>query len=263
VLEFCEHLAGSSNWALPVIYAMACGFALVPLGKRLITRGQDWETWRGQFLLVWLLFPVVLTIVLSFARPVFLARYMIFCLPPLLILVAAGLARLKQSWLRAAALAGILFLCSQGIMYVYGHDFDSERDASGAAANFILDHTQPGDAVIFHIAETRVPYEFFRSVRAGKDTASPNFTDQLGPEIVFPHHAAGLDYRDFTGKPTAEFLRGVAATHPRVWIMLMNNGPAGNPDPTTVMLTRTLPESFPKTERWQFPRVEVRLYSRQ
>lgn len=263
VFEFWERLAGSNCWPLLVIYAVACGFALAPLGKRLLTQGQDWETWRGQFLLVWLLFPVVLTIVLSFARPVFLARYMIFCLPPLLILVAAGLGRLKQWWLRAAVLTGILFLCSQGIMYVYGHDFDSERDASGAAANFIFDHTQPGDAVIFHIAETRVPYEFFRSVRAGKDTASPNFTDQLGPEIVFPHHAAGLDYRDFTGKPTAEFLRGVAAAHARMWIMLMNNSPAGNPDPTTVMLTRTLPESFPKMERWQFPRVEVRLYSRQ
>ncbi len=134
LLEFWEHVAGSSSWPLPVIYAVACGFAVAPLGKHLSTRGRDWEKWRVQFLLVWLLFPVVLTIVLSFARPVFLARYMIFCLPPLLILVAAGLARLRQSWLLAAALAGILFLCSQGILFVYGHDFDNERDASGAAS---------------------------------------------------------------------------------------------------------------------------------
>jgi hypothetical protein len=42
----------------------------------------------------------------------------------------------------------------------------------------------------------------------------------------------------------------------------MNNGPADNPDPTTVMLTQILPESFPKILRWQFPRVEVRLYSK-
>jgi hypothetical protein len=44
--------------------------------------------------------------------------------------------------------------------------------------------------------------------------------------------------------------------------MLMNNGPADNPDPTTVMLTQILPESFPRMLRWQFPRVEVRLYSK-
>jgi mannosyltransferase len=263
LFEFCEHLAGSSSWPLPAIYAVAGIAAAAPLGKHLLARAQDWQTWRCQFLLVWLLFPVALTVLLSLARPVFLARYMIFCLPPLLILVAAGLAQLRRSWLRAVALAGILLLCMQGIFFVYAHDFDSERDASGAATGFILDHTQPGDAVIFHIAETRVPYEFSRSMRAGEDTASPRFTAQLGPEIIFPHHAAGLDYRDFTGKPAADFLRTVAASHRRVWVMLMNNGPPGNPDPTTVMLTRALPESFPKVQRWQLARVEVRLYSKQ
>ena len=36
-----------------------------------------------QFLLVWLLFPIVLTILLSIARPLFYPRYMIFCIPPL------------------------------------------------------------------------------------------------------------------------------------------------------------------------------------
>ncbi len=45
--------------------------------------------------------------------------------------------------------------------------------------------------------------------------------------------------------------------------MLMNNGPAGDPDPTTVMLTRILPESFPKVQRWQFAKVEVRLYAKE
>jgi hypothetical protein len=153
-------------------------------------------------------------------------------------------------------------MCSQGIFFVYAHDFDNERDASGAASNFILDHTQSGDAVIFHIAEIRVAYEFFRSVRAGENTASPNYTARLGPEILFPHHAAGLDYRDFTGKPTADFLRTAAPNYTRVWVMLMNNAPAGNPDPTTVMLTQILGQSFAKIESWKFAKVELRLYSR-
>ena len=263
MIEFYELLAGGANWMLLVVCAAACVAALVPVGKALLSRDQDWETWRSQFLLMWLFFPVVLTIVLSFARPVFLGRYMIFCLPALLILVAAGLARLRPSWLLAGALAVVLLLCAQGISFVYGNDFDNERDASVAAASFILDHAQPGDAVVFHIAETRIPYEFSRSHRAGQNTASPNFTAELGPEIIFPYHGEGLDYRDFTGKPTADFLRAVAPSHPRVWIMLMNNGPAGKPDPTTVMLTKVLPESFPRMLQWEFAKVEVRLYSKQ
>jgi hypothetical protein len=151
----------------------------------------------------------------------------------------------------------------QGVSFSYAHDFDEERDASGAATQFILDHTQPGDGIIFHIAETRIPYEFFRSLRAHRNTASPDFQESLGPEILFPHHGDGLDYRDFTGKPTAEFVRAVTAGHPRIWVMLMDNGPADKPDPTTIMLTEILPESFSHMQRWQLSKVDLRLYSKQ
>jgi mannosyltransferase len=270
VFEFYERLAGGNNWALPVLFAVAGIAALAPARKQLWARPRDWEKdwnvcwgiWRRQFLLIWLFLPVLLTVLLSFARPVFLSRYLIFCLPALVILAAAGIARLRPWWLLAAVLTGTLVLCGQGIFFVYGHDFDSERDASGAATDFILDHAQPGDAIIFHIAATRIPYEFFRSARAHENTASPSFRAQLGPEIMFPDHGPGLDYRDFTGKPTAELLRMTAGDHPRVWIMLMNNGPAENRDATTIMLTKTLSESSSKMWLWQFTKVEVRLYTK-
>ena len=263
VLEFYEHLAGSNNWGLLLIYAVACVAAVMPLGKKLFLRGESWEpgweTWRAQFLLLWLIFPVLLTVLLSLARPVFLGRYMIFCLPALLILVAAGLARLRAAWLLAAVLGGILLLGLQGILFVYGHDFDNERDASGAASNFILAHSEPGDAVIFHIAATRVAYDFFFSLRAEEEAG----TAPLGPEIVFPHHGDRLDYRDFTGKPAEELVRAAGASRARVWVMLMNNGARENPDATTVMLTRVLSESFASVNRWEFAKVEVLLYSKQ
>jgi mannosyltransferase len=247
----------------PVIYLSACLFALLPLKSDLMARTRNWERWRVHFLLLWLLFPVLLTVLLSWARPVFLARYMIFCLPALLILAAAGLSALRPVWLSALIVGVTLILSARAVPFVYEHDFDQERDAAVAAAGFILDHAQPGDAIVFHIAETRIPYEFVRSQRAGENAASRNFTAQLGPEILFPHHGAGLDYRDFTGKPTAEFVRSAVPGHGRVWIMLMNNGPAERPDATTVMLAKTLPESFPRMENWQFTKVEVVLYSKQ
>jgi len=247
----------------PLIYFLACLATLVPLKKgRLATDGR-WEAWRVYFLFMWILFPVTFTVALSFARPVFLPRYMIFCLPALLILTAAGLTSVPPKWLGAVLVGGTVLLSARMIPYVYSHDFDTERDASGAATNFILDHAQPGDAILFHIAATRVPYEFFRSLRAGVNTAGPTFTGSLGPEVIFPRHGAGLDYRDFTGKPTAEFVRRELPGHARVWIMLMNNGTAEKPDPTTVMLTEVLAEFFPQLQRWSFARVEVRLYSKE
>lgn len=259
---FYEQLAGGT-WLVLAAYVVACGVALVPFGKRLLRRDQSWEIWRCQCLLLWLLFPVALSAVLSLARPVFLGRYMIFCLPAFVVLAAAGLTRLRYAWLSAVAVIAVLFLAWQGASFVYAHDFDNERDASGEAVNFILDHNQAGDGIIFHIADTRIAYEFFRSLRAGENTASPSFTGRLGPEILFPRHGSGLDYSDFTGKPAADFVRSASATHSRVWVMLMNNGPAGKPDPTTVMLTQVLPESFPRMTRWEFTKVEVRVYSKE
>ncbi len=261
--EFFEHLCGSERWPLAILYAATCGVAIAWAGKRPFRRDPSRDVWRLQFLIIWFLFPVTLTVLLSFARPVFLARYMIFCLPPLQILAAAGLGRLRQFWMLATSLALILLLSLQGVSFVYGHDFDNERDASAAASNFILDHSSGGDAVIFHIAEARIPYEFSRSLRSGDSTASPNSSSSQGPAILFPHHGPGLDYRDFTGKPTADFIRQSAPAYPRVWVMLMNNGPAEKPDSTTLMLTRVLPESFPNVQRWQFAKVEIRLYSKQ
>lgn len=261
--EFFMHLCGSNRWPLAALYAIACGIAIEFVGRRLGRRDPDRNVWRLQFLLIWLLFPIILTIVLSLARPLFLARYMIFCLPPLAILAAAGLERLRSAWMLAATLGFMLLLSLQGVFFIYAHDFDNERDGSEAAANFILDHAEPGDAIVFHIAETRIPYEFVRSERVGQDTASARFTTQFGPVILFPHHGPGLEYRDFTGKPTQDLVRQAGTRYPRLWLMLMNNVSAGKPDPTTVMLTQVLSESFPKTQPWQFAKVEVRLYSQQ
>lgn len=263
LFEFFEHLAGSDSWPLAAIYALACVAALGRSGVMLWLHDESWQAWRARFLLTWLIFPIALTALLSQAKPVFLGRYMIFCLPPLIILAAAGMVRLRQSWMLAVALTVMLFLSLRGVSFVYGHDFDDERDGSQAASKFILDHAQPGDGIVFHIAGGRVPYEFFRSVRAGEDTANPAFTRALGPEILFPNHGQGLQSSDFNGKPTDNLLRGVAASHSRVWLFLIDNGPPGKPDPTTVMLTQTAPTLWPHTETWQFPRVEVRLYSRQ
>ena len=245
----------------PVIYFAACLATLIPLQRNLLERTHDWEKWRVQFLFIWFLFPIVLTVVLSFARPVFLPRYMIFCIPALVLLAAAGLANIGPVWLSSLLVFGTLLLSAQFVPFVYFHDFDDERDASVAAANLVLDRAQPGDAVVFHIAETRIPYEFVRSLRSGQNTASAAFAGSLGPEVVFPQHGPGLDYQDFTGKPTAELLRKELPRHSRVWVMLMNNGGVEKPDPTTVMLTQVLAEMFPKMQRWQLARVEVRLFS--
>ncbi len=251
LLKFAEHLTGNDGLPLLLLYTVACLAALMPLQK-------IWDVWRLRFLLIWLVIPVGVTLLLSLARPIFLARYFIFCLPALVILAAAGLAKLSSPLLLAASVAAILLLSLQGTFSYYDHDFDLDRDDSKAAVSFILDHAQPGDAIVFHIAEARVPYEFFESLR----TATPlSSMAAAAPVIVYPRHGDRLDYRDFTGKPTSDFVHSLASHYSRVWLVLMSNGNPGHPDATTLMLNQALGASFRRVEAKQFSGVEVRVYS--
>ena len=257
LLDYWEHLTGNAGLPLLALYVAACLAAILPLRGLLFRRGANWDVWRFQFLLMWLFFPVLLTLLLSLARPVFLARYLFFCLPALIILAAAGLASLRKAWMVGVCLTAALLLSLQGTLSYYDHDFDLERDGSQAAANYIYHHAQPGDAILFHIAEGRIPYEFFGSLRGTRDAR-----DRTAPAIIFPRHGDQLDYRDVTGKPSSEFMHSVPGQYARLWLVLMSNGAPGHPDATTLMLTQALSESFPRFEQAGFPQVEVRLYSK-
>jgi mannosyltransferase len=258
LLEYWEHLAGNAGSLLLLLYVAACVAALLPLRESLFRQRTEWQVWRYQFLLIWLLFPVALTLLLSIARPVFLARYLIFCLPALIILAAAGLASLRKTWMLAVCLTAMLLLSLQGTFSYYDHDFDLDRDGSLAAAGYVYDHALPGDAILFHIAEGRVPYEFAASLR-GRDGRGGAAT---GPAIIFPRHGEQFDYRDVTGKPSREFLQSTPRQYARVWVVLMSTGAPSRPDPTTSMIEQSLEEFFPRIEQVQFSQVEVRLYSK-
>jgi mannosyltransferase len=259
LLDYWEHLAGNDGLPLALLCTAARLAAILPLRGRLFRPAAGWNVWRVQFLLIWMIFPVAFALLLSMARPLFLARYFAFCLPALIILAAAGVASLRKAWMTGVCLAAMLLLSLQGTLSYYDHDFDLERDGSEAAANYIYDHARPGDAILFHIAEGRVPYEFVGWLRTTPDARS---SAAPGPAIIFPRHGDHLDYRDVTGKPSSELLHSVPEKYARVWVVLMSNGAPGHPDATTVMLEQQLGESFPRMERLHFPQVEVRLYGK-
>jgi mannosyltransferase len=259
VLHFAEQIAGNDGLPLLLLYLATC--ALAVFGREAIQEpvdaNDDWQRWRLRFLLIWLIFPVALILLFSLARPLFLGRYFIFCSPALIILAAAGLAKLQNCWLRASILAAMLLLSVHGTVSYYGRDFDLERDDSQAATSYILDHAQAGDVILFHIAEARVPYEFFKTV-GEKAAGAP----EASPDVVYPRHGERLGYQDFSGKPSVELIDSISNRYSRVWLVLMSNSLRGQPDPTTLMLNQKLGSYFSRVDRAEFVQVEVKLYSR-
>jgi mannosyltransferase len=250
--QFVEQITGNGGVVLVLAYACASFAALVS------TRwGQwrvPWNRWRERFLLVWLLFPVLFTLAVSIVRPLFLNRYFLFCLPPLVLLAAAGISRLNRAWLLLPALAAFLALSLKGTLSYYDHDFDLTRDNWAGVSNYVLARSRPQDALMFYVAMGRMPYQFFQSLAP---------IHAALPLVVFPGRGDTLDFHELLEKPTPNDLTTISGEYNRVWVVLMNNGTGSNPDPTTRNLNEIFSRRFPEPERQVFfPAIEVRLYSR-
>ncbi len=93
----------------------------------------------------WLIIPIVLTAALStLVLPLFVARYLIISLPPVVLAGSFALGRMRPP---AAAAVGTLYvvLSAQGLWHYY---FQTPKQDWRDAAALIVAQSQPGDAVV-------------------------------------------------------------------------------------------------------------------
>jgi mannosyltransferase len=250
---FALHLTGNGGpWLLLAIVA-ACLAALFPSWPTRRARRVPWEIWHYRCLLFWLLFPILLTLALSVVKPLFVPRYFIFCLPALFLLVACGIARLRPAAVQAPALLLLLILSFQGTAAYYSQDLDIQRDDWRSATQYLLNHSQPGDSLLFHVPMGRMPYEFYRSLQP------------LTPAsvVLYPHHADRLTFLDFVEKPNDAELERLLPEHPRAWLVLTYaETQSGLLDARSVELNGLLHDFYSNVERRDFPGIEILLYSK-
>jgi mannosyltransferase len=249
---FALHLAGNGGPLLLGAFVAACLTALLPGLRR--ARRVTWESWRYRFLVLWLVFPILLVLGLSFAKPLFVPRYFIFCLPALLLLVAYGVARLGRAWLIVPAALFFLVLSFRGTMGYYKRDLDIQRDDWRAATSYLLTHAEPGDGLLFHVPMGRMPFEFYHSVLGPAPT---------GPAVLYPHHGDHLSFLDFVEKPNDAELERLLPNYPRAWLVLTYaETQSGLPDSRSVELSKLLEKAYPTVERRDFPEIEILLYTK-
>jgi len=249
---FALHLTGNGGPWLLITCAALCLAALLPPWRKRRFRSVPWNAWRYYFLTCWLVFPVVLILALSLVKPLFVARYFIFCLPALLLLVACGIARLRPV-LMAPALLLVLVISFSGTIGYYEKDVDIQRDDWRAATRYLLDHAQSRDALLFHVPMGRMPYEFYLSVRAA--TSTP-------PIVLYPHHGDRVTFLDFVEKPDDVQLEHSIPEHPRAWLVLTYaETQLGLADARSIELTKLLGKFYPVVVERDFPGIEILLYS--
>jgi mannosyltransferase len=246
-------LTGNGGTPLLLLYLAAILLGLALAFRKARSRQLPFDLWRYVFLLTWLLFPILFVFLVSQLKPLFVNRYFVFTIPALVVLVAAGLARIRPRVLLGGILLVFGLLSLRGDSTYYQKDFDIFREDWRSASRYVLANSQPGDVILFHQPLTRMPYEYYRTV----------ISASYAPRVIYPEHGDRLMFRDFyAGRAPDALLAGIPDRYPRVWVALSYNQLPTGPDPTTRFLTEIFGKQYKNVVVQSFPGIEIRLYSR-
>ena len=235
-------LSGRSGLALLLLSATGLGLALVRM-LRLPAREGTQLFWGDALVWMWLVVPVTMTVAISMLKPMFVARYLIFCLPAFVLLVAAGLDVIRPRWLMAGVLLAVTGLSLRGVTDYYRTGFDPPEQDWRGAVHYMLSQTQPGDAVLFYHPLARLAYEYYR----------PRWPQSPAPVVVFPPRA---DARLLKGtQPDFALLPHLPEQYRRLWLV-QNWGP----DPFTDRMHSIFAARYSRTEERDFSIIRIVLY---
>ncbi len=248
--------AGARGWPLELLFAVAAIFAAWAWRESWRISRSSFDTWANGFIWLWLALPVVFVVMISLWRNFFLARYLIACLPALILIAAAGVSRIRILPIQLLALAGFAVLSVQGVLRYYAEDIDIFRDDWRSASQFLLASARPDDGVIFYPGPGRMPYEFYKSVER---PIAP-------PRVISPAHAPGqsaaVTDQDFLVRPLAEVIESLPEDAPRVWLVADSPNDLFDESRSVLFLRNWCETRYRQMEMRKFAGIEIILYSK-
>lgn len=235
--------------ALAVVYFVVCFCALIVAAARRRRDHGRFIPWNYVFLLNWLLLPVLGSFIFSILfKPIFLYKYLIISLPPLVLIAAAGVQSLRPAWLRLATLLLILTLSGQGLRAWYIQE-KSPKENWRAATKYVLDNSQAGDGVVFQAPYGRIPFEYYVQTTRSESKA---------PRPVFPSAPWGeLDLLSPQISETfGEWLNRNRQDHPRLWLILREQAGSEHSD----LLPKDFEKQYCSIGEHSFTGIQVMLY---
>jgi mannosyltransferase len=205
--RFALDLTGNGG----VLLLVLCGaLALIGLGTGLRSSSTSADSWKYWFLSTWLILPVALALLVSLRWPVFEPRFLIFCLPPLVLLVSDAAARIRSNVFFAAALMILLGLSLSGTYSYYRARADAEHtDDWRSATHFVLLQARTGDAVLFSYSEERLAFDEYERRFNTVDSPLHEFPEQTDLELLTLRPS----------RPSPELLDEIVAGYKRVWVI--------------------------------------------
>jgi uncharacterized membrane protein len=243
-----------ANKALFAIYCVVCLVTLSLAIRSWLSAKQSVETWRQGLLLVWLFLPIA--VVLGFSILVqswFINRYLLICLPALLLISAEGIHAVRPRWLAVTAFAAILITSFAGLPQYYGYRLQYQEWKS--ATDYIVANQLPGDGAVFCVAHGRLLFEYYR------DKDHPNQSSDL--DLAYPDlKNEDTDPRALSYFPqlSDDQIAAMVAKHRRVWFVLYPDDWVPGYD-TSRKIEAALTRKFNRVRETKQYTVIVRLYS--
>jgi mannosyltransferase len=141
---FMYFFGSGLKYALSLV---ALGFAATESWRRSSCSAEQHQepNWPFIFVALWLVLPIMLTLIISHWKPVFSPRFLMVCLPAVALLVGAGLSSVKRPLARYG-LAAVLFTSLITALPSYYRRPGVEDWRS--VTNYLSDNVQPSDVIL-------------------------------------------------------------------------------------------------------------------
>jgi 4-amino-4-deoxy-L-arabinose transferase-like glycosyltransferase len=116
------------------------------------------QTWSFLVLMLWLFIPIGIGFFLSFWKPVFLARFLIVCLPAALLLAACGLAEINQQWIGYALVVVMLLGALAPISSYYAEPGPQDWKS---AVGYVAENAGGGDVALLPSGYCEMPLRYY------------------------------------------------------------------------------------------------------
>ena len=156
-LTMINFTVGLSN-RLTVMHWLALAVVIMMITRALLLR---WSIPAAKVLIsLWAFLPPLLIFLLSFRRPLYVDRFLIFCLPPILMLISQGMSNLE----RKLALAARLIMVALFLLGWYSLNLSPDRAIKEnwrEAIAYLDTHTGSDELVVQRILQIAVPMKYY------------------------------------------------------------------------------------------------------
>ena len=208
--KFCLDMTGNGGPLLLLAYlALVFGACAAGISRLRSHRGFA-GIWKYWFLLIWLILPAGLILAISLRWPAFESRFLIFCLPPLILLAADGLAQVHGKVLFTVTLMILLGLSLTGTYtYYHGRADEPRTDDWRSATRYVLSQAEMGDAVLFSYSEERLAFDEYRRLFHMVNSPIREFPEETDLQLLTLRPS----------RPSAELLDNIVSGYGRVWVV--------------------------------------------